>query len=310
MFCELRGPTTVVPNSLARYGIAIAIVLCPGVATAQEPAATIQTAGRVVDVDGAPVANARIGTEGSDVHTTTDASGFYTLSAPLGATLVIEHDGDETGLAVVTGLTIEDTVLRPLDAGETIELHGEKPVEAPGAASLNRAELQRVPGTGGDVVQTLRVMPGVTNIQLPVGLNGIPIRGSSPQDSRVLVDGFEIPLLYHGLVYRSVLPSESIASLDYLPGGFGVENGRATSGIVSITTRPGDTQRSIGGELWRMSAAALGTFLAELPAPMTLGRVRLADGRDVVGFGCTPAALAGARDITSHGSWPAYLASQ
>ena len=71
----------------------------------------------------------------------------------------------------------------------------------------------------------------------------------------------------------------------------------------------GEGGSSIGGELWRMSPAALGTFLAELPAPMTLGRVRLADGRDVVGFGCTPAALAGARDITSHGSWPAYLAS-
>ncbi|NYF10876.1 allophanate hydrolase [Leifsonia sp. AK011] len=67
---------------------------------------------------------------------------------------------------------------------------------------------------------------------------------------------------------------------------------------------------SIGGELWRMSPAALGTFLADLPSPMTLGRVELSDGRQVVGFGCTPAALAGALDITAHGSWPAYLASR
>jgi outer membrane cobalamin receptor len=209
----------------------------------------VATAGRVIDVNGAPVANASIAVEGSDAHATTDKNGFFSLIAPPGATLTIEHDGDEMGIATVAAGTLEDVVLRPLDQGETIELHGEKPVEAPGAAVLDRAELQRVPGTGGDVVQTLRVMPGVTNIELPVGLNGIPIRGSSPQDSRVLVDGFEIPLLYHGLVYRSVLPAETIASLDYLPGGFGVENGRATSGLVEITTRPGDEKRSIEGEL-------------------------------------------------------------
>ncbi|HEY4176374.1 MAG TPA: TonB-dependent receptor [Kofleriaceae bacterium] len=236
------------PKTLA---LALAVMACPRIAEAQEPLPpdVIGTAGRVIDVTGAPVARARIGAEGSDIHATTDANGFYTLSAPLGTTLVVEHDGDEMGIATVTGATLDDVVLRPLDQGETIELHGEKPFEAPGAAVMDRAELERVPGTGGDVVQTLRVMPGVTNIEIPIGLNGIPIRGSSPQDSRVLVDGFEIPMLYHGLVYRSVLPAESIASLDYIPGGFGVENGRATSGIVSITTRPGDEKRSVEGEL-------------------------------------------------------------
>ncbi len=68
--------------------------------------------------------------------------------------------------------------------------------------------------------------------------------------------------------------------------------------------------RSIRGELWSLSPGALGRFLAELPSPMTLGRVRLGDGREVVGFGCTPAALSGALEITEHDSWPAYLEAQ
>ena len=59
-----------------------------------------------------------------------------------------------------------------------------------------------------------------------------------------------------------------------------------------------------------MPRAALGTFLAALPAPMALGPVGLDDGRTVVGFGCEPAALDDARDITAHGSWPAYLAAR
>ena len=43
----------------------------------------------------------------------------------------------------------------------------------------------------------------------------------------------------------------------------------------------------IAGEIWRLSPGALGTMLAALPAPMSLGQVELADGTWVVGFGCT-----------------------
>jgi allophanate hydrolase len=63
----------------------------------------------------------------------------------------------------------------------------------------------------------------------------------------------------------------------------------------------------IEGELWALPVAALGSFLAALPAPMALGRVRLADGTEPIGFLCEPAALEHAEDITSFGSWPAYL---
>ncbi|KXO92234.1 allophanate hydrolase [Tsukamurella pulmonis] len=55
--------------------------------------------------------------------------------------------------------------------------------------------------------------------------------------------------------------------------------------------------RGIRGELWRLAPAALGAFLTRLPSPMTLGSVRLDDGRDVVGFGCQASALASARDL-------------
>ncbi|MGN0126092.1 MAG: hypothetical protein ACI38R_22850, partial [Rhodococcus sp. (in: high G+C Gram-positive bacteria)] len=45
------------------------------------------------------------------------------------------------------------------------------------------------------------------------------------------------------------------------------------------------------------------------PAPMTLTSVELADGRWVVGFGCTQDAAADAVDITEFGGWKAYRAS-
>jgi allophanate hydrolase len=67
---------------------------------------------------------------------------------------------------------------------------------------------------------------------------------------------------------------------------------------------------SLPGEIWALSPAALGTFLAAIPQPMALGEVELDDGTTVVGFLCEPLALEGARDITATGGWRAYLAAQ
>ena len=60
---------------------------------------------------------------------------------------------------------------------------------------------------------------------------------------------------------------------------------------------------------WLVGTAMLGDFLAALPAPMSLGRVTLADGTEVVGFGCTLEAWRAGEDITQHGDWPTYLSS-
>jgi allophanate hydrolase len=72
--------------------------------------------------------------------------------------------------------------------------------------------------------------------------------------------------------------------------------------------RVGPGGASIVGEVWQVSDAALGDFLADLPSPMSLGSVELDDGRVVVGFGCDAEAAAAADDITGFGGWVAYLA--
>lgn len=60
-------------------------------------------------------------------------------------------------------------------------------------------------------------------------------------------------------------------------------------------------------EVWELSVAAFGSFVAEVPPPLSIGTVVLADGSQVKGFLCEPAALTGAEDITSLGGWRAYL---
>src|SRR5262249_31934576 len=87
------------------------------------------------------------------------------------------------------------------------------------------------------------------NLQIPLGYSGVVIRGSSPQDSKVLVDDFEIPVLFHNIGFRAVVPAEAIEALDYIPGGFDVSYGRASSGIVSLRSRAGSDRRTTQAEV-------------------------------------------------------------
>lgn len=62
-------------------------------------------------------------------------------------------------------------------------------------------------------------------------------------------------------------------------------------------------------ELWDIPLARFGEFVAEIPAPLGIGTLLLADGRRVKGFICEAWALEGATDITEFGGWQPYVAS-
>lgn len=243
----LRLASLVIVSSIARLASAQ-----PAPAPlAPAPALTVTVTGRVIDKLGRPVRGADVTVQGLAMEATTDAQGRYTLAnVPAGATVVVIASGYETGLGAALGGEMPDIVLLATgDATETIEVHGDAPPAAPGGAKLDRTELQRIPGTGNDVVRALTAMPGVVNFELPLGYGGVVIRGASPQDSKILIDDFEVPSLYHDIGFRSIVPAEAIASLDYLPGGFDVAYGHAASGIVSLTTRPGADTRSEQAEV-------------------------------------------------------------
>jgi allophanate hydrolase len=76
--------------------------------------------------------------------------------------------------------------------------------------------------------------------------------------------------------------------------------------------RPGLVRTGDGAaievEVWRMPAERFGDFVAGIPSPLGVGRVRTADGGDVCGFLCEAIAVENAVDITDRGGWRAYLA--
>ncbi len=60
-------------------------------------------------------------------------------------------------------------------------------------------------------------------------------------------------------------------------------------------------------ELWDIPVHKFGSFVALIPAPLGIGTLELADGRQVKGFICEAAALDGATDITHLGGWREYV---
>ncbi len=70
------------------------------------------------------------------------------------------------------------------------------------------------------------------------------------------------------------------------------------------------TAAAIEVEVYELSEAAFGSFVAEVPPPLAIGTVALADGTSVKGFVAEPRATAGATEITAWGGWRAWLASQ
>jgi len=76
-----------------------------------------------------------------------------------------------------------------------------------------------------------------------------------------------------------------------------------------VLVRVAQQGAAIEVEVWSVPSAAFGGFVAQIPAPLAIGKVQLADDSQVCGFLCEGQAVSQALDITAHGGWRAYLAS-
>lgn len=68
--------------------------------------------------------------------------------------------------------------------------------------------------------------------------------------------------------------------------------------------------KAIDVEIWSVPATEFGSFVAGIPAPLGIGKVRLADGSSVSGFICEPCGLEGAEEITAFGGWRGYISAR
>lgn len=115
---------------------------------------------------------------------------------------------------------------------EDVEVRGKRPPREVTKFTMSQAELNRIPGTGGDALKSLQNLPGVAR---PPGFLGLLIvRGSAPADSQYFIDGTPVPIVFHFGGLSAIVPTEMIDRIDFFPGNFSSQYGRAMGAIVDV----------------------------------------------------------------------------
>ncbi len=101
--------------------------------------------------------------------------------------------------------------------------------------TIRREELTRIPGTRGDALRAVELLPGVG--RPPFGAGQLIVRGAAPQDSQTFFEGVPVPLLYHFGGLTSVVNSRLLEQIDFYPGNFSARYGRKTGGVLEVGFR-------------------------------------------------------------------------
>jgi hypothetical protein len=101
----------------------------------------------------------------------------------------------------------------------------------PGATTTTGEKAAQLAGAHGDALVAGQSLPGIA--RPPFGSGQLVIWGASPKETKLLIDGIEVPALYHLGGLRSVVPTELVGQLQLHPGAFGAGYGRALGGVLN-----------------------------------------------------------------------------
>ncbi|MDX2003379.1 MAG: TonB-dependent receptor [Chitinophagales bacterium] len=207
---------------------------------------------------GEPVIFSTVYLKDTKYGTTTDINGFYAIpNVPLGTyTLVSSALGYDSVAISVTiskdnqmvnqNLTLNRTPIE-LKAVEVTASKEEKKTEVQiSTIQVTKEEITRLPSVGGepDIAQYLQVVPGV----IFTGDQGgqLYIRGGSPVQTKILMDGLILYNPFHSIGLFSVFETDIIKSVDVYTGGFNAQYGGRASAVLDVTTRDGNKKKFSG----------------------------------------------------------------
>jgi hypothetical protein len=115
-----------------------------------------------------------------------------------------------------------------------------------GVTTVTPREMKMLPSAGGepDIAQYLQVTPGVVFTGDQGGQ--LYIRGGSPSQTGILLDGVTIYNPFHSIGLYSVFETDAIRSVDIQSAGFNAQYGNRTSAILDIHTKDGNKNRTSG----------------------------------------------------------------
>jgi outer membrane receptor protein involved in Fe transport len=101
-------------------------------------------------------------------------------------------------------------------------------------------EIDKLPSIGGepDIAQYMQVLPGVVFTGDQGGQ--LYIRGGSPVQNKVMMDGMIVYNPFHSIGLFSVFDTDIIRNADIYTGGFGAQYGGRISSIMDVTTIDGN----------------------------------------------------------------------
>lgn len=207
---------------------------------------------------GEPVLFTNVVLQGTNIGNATDVNGYFSITKipPGNYTLMITsmlgYDSLSESITVKAGDIISKKLflVKSNVKLKEIEISAEQEAKQTetqvSVYKIDPIVIKKLPSVGGepDLAQYLQVLPGV----IFTGDQGgqLYIRGGSPIQNKVLLDGMIVYNPFHSIGLFSVFDADIIRNADVYSGGFGAEYGGRISSIMDITTRDGNKKRVAG----------------------------------------------------------------
>ena len=201
--------------------------------------------------------------EAAALGTATDRYGRFTLALPRApATLRVSYVGYLPATLVVRADTTVRIALEPAPVelgGVAVTADRARPlVPGTGTVAFSPDELYRIPSIGGEVdpVKAFQLMPGVSGGR--EGSAGLFVRGGSPDQNLVLLDGAPVYNASHLLGFLSTFHPDALRSVELTKGAGSAQYGGRLSSVLDVALKEGDRyERRAQGAVGLVSARAL-----------------------------------------------------
>ena len=194
--------------------------------------------------------------------TMTNSDGYFALDGIPRETvsLMVTYIGYEP---ITNGFTVEQIERGPLLLqispralkGETVEVIAEsyeifQPSEVLGKMTLSTRNITTLPSIGEiDIFNSLKLLPGISGIGN--GKSGIYVRGGTPDQNLVILDGMTVYHVDHFFGMFSAFNANAIKDVQVYKGGYPAKYGGRLSSVLELTGKRGGSEQgySIGASL-------------------------------------------------------------
>ncbi len=209
----------------------------------------VKIMGKVIDFEtGEPIANANLLVVGTTFGTSTNLRGEFELSLKPGIydieARVIGYQSERKRIELVRGKEIFiEFRLKPgyieVDEVEVVADYKSRRVVdvRPSVIEVEPKSVKVSAGFGEDVFRMLRTLPGVF-APSDFGTRFV-VRGGSPDENLIIVDGVEIYNPYRLYGFVSMFNPDLVSDFNFMAGGFPAKYGDRLSAVLDVSSRDG-----------------------------------------------------------------------